>query len=232
VLAYVYLLGTFSSGKAALSEPRYIKLCGLPALLFYWNSLRCSYRHVSSMDELKTSSDNKLLIQLKSGNHLAYTEIYDRYYYLIFIFAYKKLRDEELTKDFVQDLFIKLWDKRDTLSENGKLSSYLYISIRSRIFDYFAHQKVQHKYLDFLKNYQISAYEKTDHLIREKDLNHYIEKEIQALPKKMRQIFELSRKEHLTHREIAQRLDTSEHNVSKQIANALRIFRTKFTSKL
>jgi RNA polymerase sigma-70 factor (family 1) len=184
------------------------------------------------MADYKVHTDTKLLIELKSGNHLAYTEIYDRYYYLIFIFAYKKLRDEELTKDFVQDLFIKLWDKRDTLSENGKLSSYLYISIRSRIFDYFAHQKVQHKYLDFLKSYQLSAYEKTDHLIREKELSHYIEKQIQALPKKMRLIFELSRKEHLTHKEIAERLETSEHNISKQIVNALKIFRTKFTSFL
>jgi RNA polymerase sigma-70 factor (family 1) len=187
---------------------------------------------ILSMSNYKSLSDIDLLIQLKNGNHSAYTEIYDRYYYLMFLFAYKKLRDEDLTKDFVQELFMNLWNKRDSLSENGKLASYLYISIRSRILDYFAHQKVEHKYLVFLRNYQIPSSETADYLIREKQLSNYIEKEIQALPRKMRQIFELSRKEHLSHREIAERLKTSEHNISKQIVNALKIFRTKLTSFL
>lgn len=181
------------------------------------------------MAKVQNILDSELLIQLKNGSHSAYTDIYNRYFHLMYIFAYKKLRDEELAKDFVQELFINLWNKRESLAETGKLSSYLYISIRSRILDYFAHQKVQIKYLDFLKNYQITANEKTDHIIREKEMANYIEKQIQALPKKMRQIFELSRKEYLTHKEIAERLETSEHNISKQIANALKIFRTKFT---
>ncbi|TCD05854.1 sigma-70 family RNA polymerase sigma factor [Pedobacter frigidisoli] len=184
------------------------------------------------MENYEHLSDDDLLIQLKNGNHSAYTEIYNRYFYLMFIFALKKIQDEELSKDFVQELFINLWNKKESLSENGKLASFLYISIRSRIFDHFAHQKVEHRYLDFLKNYQTAAIEKTDHLVRERELSDYIEKQIQALPKKMRQIFELSRKEHLTHKEIAVKLETSEHNVSKQIVNALKIFRTKLTSFL
>ncbi len=67
----------------------------------------------------------------------------------------------------------------------------------------------------------------TGHRVRENDLKAYIEKEIQALPPKMKQIFELSRKAHLSHKEIAEKLDTSENNVSTQITNALRILRTK-----
>ena len=179
------------------------------------------------MSAYQTLSDTELLIQLKNGNHSAYTEIYNRYFYLMLTFAYKKLRDEELAKDFVQELFINLWNKRESLSESGKLSSYLYISIRSRILDYFAHQKVKTKYLDFLKNYQITTNEQTDHLIREKELSKYIEKEIQGLPRKMRQVFELSRKENLNHTEIAERLEITENNVSQHLSNALKIFRIK-----
>ncbi|AZI24144.1 RNA polymerase sigma-70 factor [Pedobacter sp. G11] len=179
------------------------------------------------MDNLKTYNDHKLLTLLKKGSHSAYTEIHNRYFELMFIFAFKKLKDEDLSKDFVQDLFVNLWNKRETLSENGKLSSYLYISIRSRIFDYFAHQKVQIKYLDFLKNYQLKTNEPTDHLIREKELDRYIEQEILRLPKKMRQVFELSRKENLSHTEIAERLEITENNVSQHLSNALKIFRIK-----
>jgi len=179
------------------------------------------------MFSYKPLSDTELLIQLKNGSHSAYTEIYNRYFNLMFIFAYKKIRDEDLSKDFVQELFINLWNKRETLSENGKLSSYLYISIRSKILDYFAHQKVQTKYLDFLKNYQITTNEQTDHSLREKELGKYIDMEIQALPKKMRKVFELSRKENLSHTEIAQKLQITENNVSQHLSNALKIFRVK-----
>ncbi|RZJ73771.1 MAG: RNA polymerase sigma-70 factor [Flavobacterium sp.] len=180
------------------------------------------------MENLKILSDNELVTHLKNGNHSAFSEIYNRYFYLMFVFAFKKLQDEELTKDFVQELFINLWSKRESISEDGKLSSYLYISMRSRILDYFVHQKVQHKYLDFLKTYQSTADEKTDYLIREKELSIYIDKQIQSLPPKMRHIFELSRKENLSNQEIAQKLEISESNVSSQIANTLKIFRTKF----
>lgn len=180
------------------------------------------------IENFKTYHDSELVIHLKNGNHSAYSEIYNRYFFLMFIFAFKKLQDEELSKDFVQEMFINLWSKRGSISEKGKLSSYLYISMRSRILDYFAHQKVQHKYIDFLKTYQSTADEKTDYLIREKELSIYINKQIQSLPPKMRHIFELSRKENLSNQEIAQKLKISESNVSSQIANTLKILRTKF----
>lgn len=180
------------------------------------------------MEDYNFHIDSNLIIQLKSGSHSAYTKIYDRYFHLMFVFAYKKLRNEELAKDFTQELFTTLWNKKESLNENGKLSSYLYISLRSRILDYFQHQKVETKYIDFLSNYSTTTTEATDHLIRERELTEYIDKQIQALPKKMRKIFELSRKGNLTHKQIAEQLETSEHNVSKQIGNALKIFKTKF----
>lgn len=180
------------------------------------------------MSDFKTLSDNELITLLKEGKETAYTQIYDRYYYLMFVFAYKKLRDKEIAKDFVQELFIKLWEKRESIREDGNLAQYLYISLRSRIIDFFIHEKVHHKYLDFLKDYvNENRSEYTDHLIREKQLAIYIENQIQLLPKKMKIIFELSRKGNLTNREIANELSTTESNVSHQISNALKILRKK-----
>lgn len=176
-------------------------------------------------------SDFELITLLKEGDHVAYTEIYQHYYYLMFVFAYKKLRDEDLAKDFVQELFTKLWVKKDTILPEGNLTQYLYISLRSRIFDYFEHQKVETKYLDFLKSYvSENSPAFTDHLIREKQLASYIEKQFQLLPKKMRVAFELSRKENLSNREIAIKLNTTESNISHHINNAIKILRTKLGS--
>lgn len=90
------------------------------------------------------------------------------------------------------------------------------------------HEQVKTKHLDALKAYlSTHTTAPTDHRARENELRAYIEKEIQALPPKMRQIFEMSRKENLSYKEIAEKLDVSENNVSKQVNNALRVLRTK-----
>jgi RNA polymerase sigma-70 factor (ECF subfamily) len=70
--------------------------------------------------------------------------------------------------------------------------------------------------------------EKTDHLLRNNQLQLLIEKEIGYMPSKMREVFELSRKQHLTHKEIAAQLDLSEKTVRNQVNNALRILRARF----
>lgn len=118
------------------------------------------------MKNYKSFSDPELITRMKNGDHLAYSEVYDRYFYLLFLFAYKKLRDEDMSKDFVQDLFMKVWKRKASISESGKLSSFLYISIRIRIFDHFARHKVENKYLSFLKNFVAISLEGTDYQIR------------------------------------------------------------------
>jgi len=180
------------------------------------------------MTTYKSFSDNELACLIKDNDHAAYTEIYHRYFYLIFTHAYKKLRDEEQAKDIVQDVFAGLWFKRENIAQNSNLAGYLYIAVRNKIFDLFAHQQVQTKYIDSLGEF-ISVHNETspDYRIREADLRNYIEKEIQALPSKMRLVFEMSRKSDMSYNEIAEKLNVSENNVSKQINNALRILKTK-----
>jgi RNA polymerase sigma-70 factor (family 1) len=181
------------------------------------------------MIDYKSFNDVELLGMLKASDRRAYTEIYNRYHYLLLNHAYKKLRDEEQAKDVIQELFASLWLRREQEINAANLAGYLYTIARNKILDIFAHQKVRSNYVetslqDFARH---NSYSNTDHLIREKEFMIYIEREIQALPKKMREIFELSRKGNLTHKEIAARLNISEHNVSKQISNAIKILKKK-----
>ncbi|RZJ91148.1 MAG: RNA polymerase sigma-70 factor [Chryseobacterium sp.] len=184
-----------------------------------------------SMNNYRIFSDKELIASLREGDSLAYTEVYNRYFHLMLVFAYKKLRDEDLAKDFVQDLFTQVWVRRLDILVEGNLLQYLYISIRSKVLNYFCHQKVQEKYLDSLADFDSTyAPEQSDFYIREKQLADYIETQIKRLPSKMRRVFEMSRKEHLSHREIAHTLNTSESNVSHHINNAVKILRTKINT--
>ena len=182
------------------------------------------------MDDLRTASDHDLIQLLKESDHSAYKEIYKRYFHLLFIHALKKVRDEEQAKDVVQDVFANLWFKREFSLPSTNLAGYLFASVRNKIFDLFAHEKVKTKYLDSLSAYlETHPGVPTDHRIRERQLEAYIEKQIQMLPPKMKQIFEMSRKDDLSHKEIAQELNTSENNVSKQLNSALRALKTKLS---
>lgn len=178
------------------------------------------------MSDYKNLSDSDLILLLREGSENAYTEIYNRYYYLMIVFAYKKLRDEELAKDLIQELFANLWEDKEVMSKVNNMAAYLIIAVRNRMFDYFAHQNVKSKYIQSIAEYSNNL-NNTDYLIRENQLKEYIEKAISELPSKMREVFELSRKSDLSYKEIAEKLSISERTVNNQITNALNRLRTK-----
>lgn len=172
-------------------------------------------------------NDQELTILLKGGDEHAYTEIYNRYKRVLQNHAYKKLGDFEEVKDILQDFFVNLWTKREEIPLTTNLSGYLYTAIRNRIFNILAHKQVESKYVQSLQTFINEDNYITDHLVREKEFTLLIQKEIDALPLKMREVFELSRKSGLSHKEIANQLCISDQTVSKQITNALKILKVK-----
>ncbi|RZK26511.1 MAG: RNA polymerase sigma-70 factor [Flavobacterium sp.] len=183
------------------------------------------------MSDYKTFSDAEVISLMSEGNSVAYTELYNRYYYLAFVFAFKKLRDEETAKDIVQELFVNIWEKRAGITRVNNFASYVFTAVRNRVFDIISHENVKSKYIESIVAHSITFENtKTDHLIREKQFREYIEQSIKQLPKKMREIFELSRKSDLTYSEIAEKLSISESTVNNQITNALNRLRTKLNS--
>ncbi len=181
------------------------------------------------MDTIKTLSDTELVDLLKSGDQLAYTEIYDRYILILLNHAYNKTRDREEAKDIVHEVFTTLWARRENFNCQSNLSGYLYTAVRNNILNQVVHNDVKGKYLasiaQFINNNNSQII--TDHLVREHQLSSIIEKEIAELPPKMREVFELSRKQHFSHKQIAEKLEISEQTVSKHVTNALRILRVR-----
>ena len=172
-------------------------------------------------------SDQDLSILLGKGDEAAFKEIYNRYKAVLYVHAYNRLRNSEEVHDMIHELFATLWNKKGTIEFKTSLSAYLYTSVRNRILDFFLHQKVESAYLSGFQSFINRSESTTDHLVRQKDLSNLIEAEISLLPPKMREVFELSRKKHLSHREIAEELGLSEKTVKKHVNNALKILRTK-----
>jgi RNA polymerase sigma-70 factor (family 1) len=172
-------------------------------------------------------SDQDLNLLLKEGNRMAFTEIYQRYFKLLYVHAYKLLKDEDEASDVVHDLFEFVWSKREQLEITTKLSSYLYAAVRNKIFTLGLRSERKTRYLDSLKEFIEKGEFLTDIRIREQELSALIEKEINALPPQMKKVFEMSRREGMSHKDIANELGTSEHTVRTQIKKSLRILRSR-----
>ena len=172
-------------------------------------------------------SDGELSGLLKQGDHAAFSEIFNRYNSLLYVHAYRKLKDREAAKDIVQDVMTTIWSRHAKTTFGDNLGGYLYSAVRNKIFDLLSHQQVANKHIASLQFYLDKNNTITDYLIREKQLAAIIEKEIAALPPRMREIFQLSRKENLSHKEIAAKLAISEQTVTDQVKKALRILRPK-----
>ncbi|EDM36271.1 putative RNA polymerase ECF-type sigma factor [Pedobacter sp. BAL39] len=175
-------------------------------------------------------TDQKLAALLQQGDEYAYTEIFERYKVLLYKHAYRLLGDEDEANDIISDLFLALWQKRESLNLQVSLSSYLYGSIRNRVFDLMTHQKVIVRYLDSIQEFIAQGHYETDERIRAKELAAIIEREIAALPPKMRQVFEFSRMGDLSYKEIGEMLDITEGTVKQQVHNAVKTLRLKIHS--
>lgn len=175
-------------------------------------------------------SDQELIVLLKNGDRLAFAEIYDRYWTSMYAHVFKMLRDRDDTLDVLQDLFSSIWLKSDTISPDTNLAGFLYISVRNRVFNLIKHHKVKNDYLDAVAQFMNDSTDETVETLEERDLTEAIENEIQKLPPRVREVFELSRKKHLSHKEIAQLLNISDQTVRKQIQHALRVLRPKVSA--
>jgi RNA polymerase sigma-70 factor (family 1) len=171
------------------------------------------------------TSDYNLVMMLKTGHKPAYTAIYDRYKRLMFDHALTKVGDADAAQDILQDVFLNLWTNRAQISESENLKGYLYTAVRNKIFNLIAHSKVRSIYATSIMQYKQSGEITTDHLIRERQFSELIDREIASLPEKMREIFLLSRKDHLKNKQIAEKLNLSEHTVATQIKRAIKILK-------
>lgn len=179
------------------------------------------------MANYDTYTDSELIVLWKEGDDIAFREIYLRYDKLLYLYAFKKLRNREEAKDVIQDVFTWLLNNRSGIHLTGGLSGYLYKAVLYKIFDIFKHKGIIKKYVESGEHYlELNAVE-TDYLIREKDIAALIEREIATMPPKMREIYTLKRKDYLSTKEIAGQLGLSEHTVSTQLKRALKHLRLK-----
>jgi RNA polymerase sigma-70 factor (family 1) len=173
--------------------------------------------------------DSELVNLLNSGDDLAYTEIYNRYWPLLFSHASRMLRDEDEAMDVIQDVFIILWNNISDLTSILSLRAFLYTTTRNRTINIINRSKRKDQYVSSLATFMDEGELATDNQVAFNECIAQIEKGVANLPKKMREIFEMSRNLGYSHKQIAEQLNITDHAVKKSINRTLKILRTRFS---
>lgn len=172
-----------------------------------------------------SDKEEELLKALKDGDEEAFLKIYEAYWYKVFQIAYKRLRDKDIAEELTQDLFLKLWDRRQDLKPH-KLANYLFVSIKNSVIDHIHSCLVADKYLDYYKAYKEGSCQTTQDTIAFDDLSMAIEAGLLRLPAKTQEVFKLSRLNSWGHDKIAEHLHLSEKTVGYHLTKSLKFMRT------
>lgn len=172
--------------------------------------------------------------QLSIGNKKVFEDLFTLHYGTLLLYASSIVGDHEIAKDLVQDVFLKVWERRKQITIETGLKFYLLKIMKNTCLDYLKHKEVTEKYSDYtkleLQKKEIDllyAYFKDSQTEINESRIQQILIEIEKLPAQCQSIFKLSRFEGLKNKEIATKLSISTKTVDNQIFKALSILRGK-----
>lgn len=165
-------------------------------------------------------AEAELLQLIAADDGAAYEVLYNRYWQPLFLFAYKRLKNKDESKDAVQDVFINLWKRRGVLHLTASLRTYLFTAVRYELLKKIT-QSRNTSGTDAMAQMPLPVEAATMDILNEKELRHALALAVDHLPAKMKEIYCLSRQQHKTIAEIARELCLSEQTVKNQLSKAL-----------
>lgn len=164
-----------------------------------------------------------ILNELQKGNEQAFNYVFNEYYKSLCQFSYSFIKDQDNAESLVQEVFIKIWEKREGLAQIDNLLSYLMVMVRNISLDYLRKEKVNLKLYSKIKPEE--SVNTTEEELSINEFEEKILKSVRDLPEKCRIAFELSRFENLTNKEIAGNMDISVKGVEALIGRSLKLLR-------
>jgi RNA polymerase sigma-70 factor (ECF subfamily) len=161
-----------------------------------------------------------------SNDNAAFERLFKQYYAQLVVYACKYVSDIDIAREIVQDFFVRLFEKRQALSIDISVKSYLYRSVYNCCINYINQRNIQDKHL---KNIDLDRNdeENLENEINTLELQQRIHEIINNLPARCQIIFRMNRLEGLRNEEIAEKLQLSKRTVETQISKALKILRRK-----
>jgi RNA polymerase sigma factor (sigma-70 family) len=170
-------------------------------------------------------NDRILVDRFLQGDETAFIEIYDCYWYKLFLSSYRRTNHKPASEEIVQNLFLKLWERRSSLKID-QLENYLFSSIRNATIDFLNKQMVADKYREYQKIYSSLEANTTEEMVDLHNLEEALEKGLHALSGKSEKVFRLCRMDHWPVEKIASHLHLSEKTVHYHLTRSVKFIRS------
>lgn len=170
--------------------------------------------------------EEKILVdRLRNKDKGAFELIYNDYFSVLVSYAFRFLDTVEDSEEIVQEVYVKFWEKCESLAPDSSIKSYLYRSVHNTCLNKIKHEKVKDGYRQHVLNYMEDSFSLEIDENESGDLMLRISDEIDKLPPRCKEIFKLSRFEGLKYQEIADHLEISVKTVEVQMGKALKVLR-------
>jgi RNA polymerase sigma-70 factor (ECF subfamily) len=170
--------------------------------------------------------DNELALlqRIAQGDAAAFEAIYRRYSPTVYSMAISYLKEEVEAEEIVQQVFVRLWEKRATLSAVKSFPGYFFILVRNNLFDHFDQLARQSRLVNDLQGWEPTV-EEADCRFRRKEVEGLIEKAIRQLPQRQQQVYLMANGEALNYDDIAHRMQISRFTAKKHMELARKAIR-------
>ncbi len=172
-------------------------------------------------------SNTNLVKLLKRGDMAAFDAIYYKYSHKLHLFVLRYLKQEEDAEGIVQEVFIKIWESRKKIDTYQSFEGFIFTIAYNATISLLRKRMSETKSREYLKSLQQPDIPETaiDEL-QYKELNHKVQKLLKELTHRQREIYQLSREEGLSHKEIAEKLDLSESTVNNHLVTILKYLKS------
>jgi len=152
-------------------------------------------------------------------NDNAFEDLYKQYWSILLNFAGQYIQDKQTCEEIVQDLFVQLYVRGITVKIKHTVTSYLFVALRNRIFNYFRNRAVYRKHITIAGKRRMVSQNNVEQSIHLKELEKSIFTSLQQMPTRCSEVY-LLKQEQLTVKQISKALNRPTDTVEKQLRKA------------
>jgi RNA polymerase sigma-70 factor (family 1) len=170
-------------------------------------------------------NEKQLLDDLRSGSEAAFTELYRQYSVRLYYNILALVKDDHIAEELVQDIFSKVWRRKENIKVETSFSAYLFVMGRNRVFDFFQQVTRNHQLYARIKSVASEQYSHIEEALFARENQELLQKAIATLPPQRRRAFELCKMQGLSYREASEEMCVSLSTLKDHMSSALEAVR-------
>jgi RNA polymerase sigma-70 factor (family 1) len=182
-------------------------------------------RSQAASEVRRPSNEIEWVEAIRAGDGSAFESVFHAYHAPLCALAYRYLGARDLAEEMVQEVFLGIWERRETWEVRSSVKGYLCTAVRNAALSYLRHERVVQRSERDIRNWQAPSPERPDLQALEEETVAAVQQAVSRLPDRCRLVFTLHREQGLTYAEVAQVLGISPRTVEVQIGRALKSLR-------